>query len=89
MELSQILGWTATALFSLMIFPQMIKTIKSKDTKGVSLWLFLVFLAANIIALVYAFLINQFPLILKYEIAILETLIYIIIFVYYSARQKR
>ena len=88
MELSQVLGWVATGLFSLMIIPQMIKTIKSKNTKGVSLLLFLVFLVANIIALVYALLINQFPLILKYEIAILETLIYIIIFAYYSRHQK-
>ncbi len=89
MELAQVFGWIATGLFSLMIIPQMIKTIKSKDTKGVSLLLFVVYLIANAAALVYAFFINQFPLILKYEIAILNTIVYIILFVYYSRRQKR
>ncbi|HLC61295.1 MAG TPA: PQ-loop repeat-containing protein [Candidatus Nanoarchaeia archaeon] len=65
MELSQILGWTATLLFSIMIIPQMVKTIKLKDTSGVSLMLFIIFLVANAIALAYALLINQMPLIIK------------------------
>ena len=51
LEIAQILGWTATILFSLMIVPQMIKTIKTKSTKGVSLSLFVIFLVGNIIAL--------------------------------------
>ena len=44
MDLAQILGWTATFLFSEMVIPQMIKTIKSKDTRGVSLLLFIIYL---------------------------------------------
>ena len=68
MEVAQILGWIATFLFSIMIIPQMIKTVKSKDTNGVSLLLFIIFLVANIIALTYAILISQSPLIIKYGI---------------------
>jgi len=89
MDLAQILGWIATILFSLMIIPQMIKTIKSKDTRGVSLFLFIIFLIANIIALTYAIMISQPPLIIKYAIAILTTVAYIIIFIYYSLRNKK
>ncbi|MBI5392777.1 PQ-loop repeat-containing protein [Candidatus Woesearchaeota archaeon] len=89
MDTAQILGWTATFLFSIMIVPQMIKTIKSKDTKGVSLLLFIIFLIANIIALIYAILITQPPLIIKYVIAILTTITYIGIFFYYSLKQKK
>ncbi|MEK7125838.1 MAG: PQ-loop repeat-containing protein [Patescibacteria group bacterium] len=35
-DLAQILGWIATFLFSVMLIPQMVKTIKVKDTSGVS-----------------------------------------------------
>lgn len=89
MELAQILGWIATFLFTIMIIPQMIKTIKSKDTRGVSLLLFIIFLIANLIALIYAILIYQPPLILKYVLAILTTVAYITIFCVYYFREKR
>ena len=85
-NLAQVLGWVATILFSIMIIPQMIKTIKSKDTKGVSLLLFVIFLIANFIALAYALLISQSPLVIKYLIAIATTLAYICIFFYYKYR---
>ena len=88
MDLAQILGWTATFLFSVMVIPQMIKTIKSKDTRGVSLLLFIIYLIANIIALIYAFMIAQTPLIIKYIIAIATTIAYIIIFWVYYSRKK-
>jgi MtN3 and saliva related transmembrane protein len=89
MDLAQILGWIATFLFSIMIIPQMIKTIRSKDTSGVSLLLFIIFLIANIIALIYAVLISQPPLIFKYIIAILTTVAYIGIFLFYNSKQNR
>ena len=88
MEIAQILGWIATFLFSIMVIPQMIKTIKSRDTGGVSLLLFIIFLVANIIALIYAIMISQPPLIIKYIIAIVTTITYIAIFLYYYTRNK-
>lgn len=89
MDLTQILGWTATFLFSIMIIPQMIKTIKTKDTGGVSLLLFIIFLIANFIALTYAVLISQPPLIIKYVIAIITTITYIGLYVYYHRKKKQ
>jgi MtN3 and saliva related transmembrane protein len=88
MELSQILGWIATFMFSIMIVPQMVKTIKSKDTHGVSLLLFVIFLIANVIALTYSIMIEQSPLIIKYCIAIITTITYILIFLYYYNKKK-
>ena len=88
MDIAQILGWIATFLFSIMVIPQMIKTIKSKDTSGVSLLLFIIFLIANIIALIYAIMISQPPLIIKYIIAIVTTIAYIAIFLFYYTRKK-
>ncbi len=88
MDLTQLLGWTATFLFSIMIIPQMIRTIKSKDTKGVSLLMFIIFLIANIIALVYASRIHQSPLIIKYILAIITTITYIILYLIYNFQKK-
>ncbi len=87
-DLAQMLGWVATFLFSVMLIPQMIKTIKLKDTSGVSLFLFIIYLTANIIALIYALLINQLSLIIKYAIAIITAVIYLFIFWYYYKKQK-
>lgn len=88
MNFAQVLGWIATILFSIMIVPQMIKTIRLKDTRGVSLLLFVIFLIANFVALMYAILISQPPLIIKYVIAIITTMIYIGLYAYYKNREK-
>lgn len=88
MEILQLLGWVATFLFSIMIIPQIIKTMKTKDTSGVSLAVFIIYLNANIIALIYAYMINQPPLIIKYVISIITTIIYIALFCIYYRRKK-
>lgn len=67
-----------------MIIPQMIKTLKTKSTEGVSLGLFVIYLIANIFALIYAFMITQPPLILKYEIGIMTTIFYLTLYYIYS-----
>ncbi len=89
LQIAQILGWVATILFSIMLIPQIIKTIKMKDTKGVSLSLFIIYLIANVIALVYAFMINQSPLIIKYIIGIATTVFYIAIYIFYFKNSKK
>ena len=89
MDISQILGWTATILFSIMLLPQIIKTMKMKSTEGVSLSLFVIYLIANIIAIIYAFLIGQYPLIIKYNIAIITTIFYISIYAIYFKKGKK
>tara|TARA_Y100000031_G_C7858112_1_gene220656 strand:- start:30 stop:326 length:297 start_codon:yes stop_codon:yes gene_type:complete len=88
MDTAQLLGWVATFLFSVMIIPQMYKTLVSRNTKGVSLILFIIFLIANIIALIYAILIKEKPLIIKYIIGIETTLVYMAIFLYYKHKEK-
>ena len=82
--MEQILGWIATILFSVMLIPQIIKTIHEKNTTGVSLLLFSIYLIANIIALIYAIMIMQNPLIIKYVIGAGTAILYIIIYFYYT-----
>jgi len=89
MDFAQVLGWIATFLFSIMIIPQMIKTIKMKDTRGVSLLLFVIFLVASTIALIYALLISQPPLVIKYVIAMITTGVYIGLYWRYFKKEKK
>ena len=87
MELSQILGWTATTIFSLMFLPQIIKTLKTQSIKDVSLPMFIMGFVGNIVALTYATMIKQPPLQIKYVIALCAIGIYI--FVYYKIKGKK
>lgn len=89
MDIAQIFGWIATILFSIMLIPQIIKTIKTKDTSGVSLLLFIIYLIANIFALIYAIMIYQAPLILKYAIAIVTAVFYIFLFIIYFQKRRK
>lgn len=87
MELSQILGYGATFLFSVMYVPQIIKTIKTKSISDISIPMFIVGFIANIDALIYATMIHQLPLQIKYTIALLALGIYI--FIYYKIRGEK
>ncbi|MCR4328845.1 MAG: PQ-loop repeat-containing protein [Patescibacteria group bacterium] len=71
MELSAIFGWTATVLFSICYIPQMIKTHQTKTVEGLSFLLLFISLIANIVALIYALLIHQNPLQIKYGLALI------------------
>lgn len=87
MELSQALGYIATILFSIMYLPQIVKTLRIKSVKEISLPMFILGFIANIIALWYAILINQTPLIVKYTIALGVLGIYIIIYLKLRGRK--
>lgn len=87
MELSQVLGWTATILFSAMYIPQIWKTIKTKSVTDVSLPMFITGFIANIIAFCYATMINQKPLQIKYTIALLAITVYLV--VYFKIKGKK
>jgi uncharacterized protein with PQ loop repeat len=83
--IAEILGWIATVLFSIMLIPQIMKTIEVKHVDGVSFSLFVLALVANIIALIYAYLICQPPLIIKYTIGAVISLLYL--FIYFKYRR--
>ena len=88
--MDQVLGWTATILFTICYIPQMIKTHRTKTVDGLSFGLLLISFIANIIALCYATLINQRPLQIKYVLAMffLGGCIYLYLKVYLSKKLK-
>lgn len=85
--LAQTLGWVATFLFSIALIPQIIKTVRTRTVDGVSSPLFIINFIANIVALVYALLIDQGPLVFKYIVALALTGLYLII--YFNAKYWR
>lgn len=74
--MSEILGWIATVLFIVCYIPQIARL--KKDNK-LSIWLLIISLVANIVALIYSILIHQPPLLVKYAL----TIVVIIISLYY------
>ena len=89
MDLSAILGWTATILFTICYVPQIMKTYKTRTVEGLSFLLLFVSFIANIIALCYAFLINQPPLQIKYVLALIFLGVTIGLYLNVYFRQKR
>jgi len=68
--MTQFLGWTATFLFIVMYIPQIQKMRAQRSVEGVSFWFLFIPVIANIIALVYATLIEQPPLQIKYILSL-------------------
>ena len=88
MQPSDILGWTATILFSVCFIPQILKTMRTKTVDGLSFRLLSISFIANIIALCYATLIKQPPLQLKYGLAIIFIGICIYLYLKVFFKQK-
>lgn len=90
-DFAQSLGWIATFLFTICYIPQIMKTLKTQTIDGVSLSLFIIMFIANIIALWYAFLIDQRPLQIKYSLALIfvATVIFLYIRIVLNTKSKQ
>jgi len=86
--MDQVLGWTATTLFTICYIPQILKTYRTGVIDGLSFRLLLIQFIANIVALCYATLIKQPPLQLKYTLAMifLSVCIYLYLSVYFKKK---
>lgn len=68
--MEQALGWLATFLFTACFVPQMIRTWRSKTVDGLSFFFLLLQLLGNLVAIAYALMIGQSPLVAKYAMAL-------------------
>lgn len=64
MDITSIIGNTAAALTTISFLPQAIKTIKTKDTGGLSFPMYLMFVTGVSLWLVYGMMNNQMPIII-------------------------
>jgi len=59
----ELFGWIGTILFTMCYLPQLYRTYKTKDVKGVSLVMWLIQWIAHSSCLIYAISIKAFPMI--------------------------
>ena len=69
-----ILGWIATIMLTTYAIPQIVKIYKRKSVEDISVWMWWLYLAGHMVALVYAIMIQQPPLIFKYIMSIVMSL---------------
>jgi MtN3 and saliva related transmembrane protein len=58
-------GYTAAAMTTLAFVPQAVKTIRSRDTRSISLGMYVVFTAGIAMWLVYGIALDSMPMILS------------------------
>jgi len=71
MTLISIIGVLAAIVSTINQLPQAYKTIRSKDTHSLSLWMYIMVWTATSLWLLYGILLNDFPLILSNSISIM------------------
>lgn len=80
-----LLGWISTILFTVCFIPQVVKMEKTKKVDDISFLFFFIQFIANIIALAYAILIHQIPLIVKYVAAL--GMLVVVIYYYFKFKK--
>ena len=65
------LGYMAATCTTLSFVPQAIKTIRSRDTHGISLWMYLIFTFGIVCWFGYGFFLHSLPMIVSNAITFL------------------
>ncbi len=80
----EIIGWLAAFLTTFSFVPQAIKVYKSKSTKDISLYMFLIFTIGVLSWLIYGIIISNLPVILANAVTLVLSLFILI----YKLRYK-
>ena len=73
----RIIGIIAATLTTIAFFPQVIQVIKSKDTKSISLTMYILFVTGVLLWVLYGFYLNDLPIIIANSIvAVASTIIH-------------
>ena len=59
-----LLGYVAAVLAAVAFVPQAIKTIRERDTRAISLWMYVIFTVGEALWLAYEIALNSWPIIL-------------------------
>lgn len=70
MELKTILGLVAATLTTISFLPQAIKVIKTKNTKDLSLVMYIALTSGVLLWLIYGFLLNDIPIMIANAITL-------------------
>jgi MtN3 and saliva related transmembrane protein len=84
MSETSLIGFIAALLTTASFLPQAIKTIRSKNTQGLSLFMYIIFSTGVFLWLVYGIRINDMPVIIANAV----TLVFALIILGYKLRYK-
>ncbi|MBN1407483.1 MAG: SemiSWEET transporter [Calditrichaceae bacterium] len=87
MEAISIVGFTAAVFTTISFLPQVIKIIKTKHTKDLSLGMYAFFVTGVLLWFVYGFLIYDIPVIIANGITLLLSTVILIYIIKYSNHQ--
>jgi len=79
-----IIGLVAALCTSTSFLPQAIKTIRTRDTSGISLSMYCVFAAGTLLWLIYGVMIGSYPVVIANTI----TIVLASIILYYKIKHK-
>lgn len=79
MSIASVIGIIAAICTTVSFVPQVIKTIKTRQTKDISLAMYLIFTAGIALWLVYGLMIGDLPIILANTVTVVLTSIVVII----------
>lgn len=83
--MTETLGYVAAILSTSAFFPQTIKTIRTKDTSGISFWMYLLFVIGIMLWFYYGILLESKPMIIANGITgVLSSVI-----LYYKCTEKK
>ena len=68
------MGFVAAALTTFAFVPQTIRTIRTKDTRGISLWMYLTFTVGVVFWLGYGLVLMSWPMIIANVVTLLLSL---------------
>jgi MtN3 and saliva related transmembrane protein len=78
MEWVKIVGYLAAAATTISFLPQAFHTIKTKDTKGISLGMYLVFTFGVVMWLLYGIFLRDLPIISANSVTLVLTVIILV-----------
>ncbi|MCK4906216.1 MAG: SemiSWEET family sugar transporter [Spirochaetes bacterium] len=64
MKIGPVIGIVAALLTTISFIPQVVKTVKYRDTRGISLLMYMIFTIGVFLWMVYGIIIKQWPVIL-------------------------
>ncbi|NLL15423.1 MAG: SemiSWEET transporter [Fibrobacter sp.] len=75
MDFVTIIGLIAGSFTTISFFPQVIRVFKTRSTRDISLWMFLLFTIGVLLWLIYGIYLKQWPVILSNLLTLISAII--------------
>ncbi|MBV7508364.1 SemiSWEET transporter [Bacillus sp. sid0103] len=86
MDFISVIGYIAAILTTVSFLPQAIKTIKDKNTDGISLGMYSMFTSGVLLWLVYGFFVKDIPIIIANSITFILAVTILALTIKYSTK---